>query len=241
MTDGGIIEVKAGNVYLKEKEHVSLTVGNYVKISIKDSGSAIKKEAMPPVSDSFYSTKTKRLGLATCHSIVNRHSGAIDVETDPDKGFTFHIYLPAYTTSVKTDPTTIVNYNANGTILVMDDEEVIRDTVSKILKKLGYSVVCKNNGKEALNFFIEETKANRVISGIILDLTIPDGMGGKRVIEEIRTLNKDIPVFVASGYIDDLIMKMPTTYGFTASICKPFRKVELETMLNTHLRTQAID
>jgi two-component system cell cycle sensor histidine kinase/response regulator CckA len=104
-----------------------------------------------------------------------------------------------------------------------------------MLKTFGYSVVCMNDGKEALEFFIKENKAKRIIAGLILDLTVSGGMGGKDIIMGIRKLDTTIPVFVASGYADDPIIKNPHEYGFTASISKPFSKADLARMLEKYM------
>ena len=158
-------------------------------------------------------------------------------ESESGKGSTFKVYLPASTESASAaikemDKT----HKGSGTFLIMDDEEVMRDTVGDMLATLGYSVVSKENGEDAIDFIASETKANRKIAGMIFDLTVPGGMGGKAAIEEIRKVNKDIPAFVASGYADDPVMKKPTEHGFTASICKPFRRVELSEMLNKYMK-----
>lgn len=241
MPVGGAIELTARNITLAEKEHPLLANGHYIKISVKDSGVGIPKEHISKIFDPFFTTKAKGhgLGLATCYSITNRHGGCIDVESEPGKGSTFKIYLPATTESAsseikKSDKT----HKGSGTFLIMDDEEVMRDTIGDMLETLGYSVVSKENGKDAIDFFATETKANRKITGIIFDLTVPGGMGGKAAIEEIRKLNKDIPAFVASGYADDPVMKKPVEHGFSASICKPFRKSELSEMLNKYMQTK---
>jgi signal transduction histidine kinase/ActR/RegA family two-component response regulator len=241
MPAGGTIEVTARNISQGEQEQSTLAPGNYVKISIKDSGIGIAKELLPLIFDPFYTTKTKGhgLGLATCYSIIKRHGGAIAVESQPCKGSTFHIYLPASAEPVlETTASPVVKHKGSGTIIVMDDEEVMRDTIKHTLKTLGYSVICKNDGRETLESFIQETKAKRAITGLILDLTIPGGMGGKATVEEIRKLNTEIPVFVASGYADDPVMINPADYGFTASLGKPFIKNELEEMLERHLKKE---
>ncbi len=238
MPGGGTIDVKVKNISLGEREHITLHAGKYVKISINDSGIGIPKEILPRIFDPFYSTKAKGhgLGLTTSYSIINRHGGAIDVESEPGKGSTFHVYLPASPQSGSETTTSIVTHKGSGTIIVMDDEEVIRDTIKKMLEILGYSVVCKNDGRAALECFFEEIKAQRTITGLILDLTVQGGMGGKEAVIEIRKMSAKIPVFVVSGYADDPIMKNPKDYGFTASICKPFRKIELAEMLEKHLK-----
>jgi len=236
---GGTIELTARNSMLSEKEHPFLQKGNYVKISIKDSGVGIPREFISKIFDPFFTTKTKGhgLGLATCYSIVNRHDGCIDVDSEPGKGSTFHLYLPAAADTVQSNTEQIpTEHKGSGTFLIMDDEKVIRETLHDTLESFGYDVVCKESGQEAIDFFLEETLANRKISGMIFDLTVPGGMGGKAAAAGIRKVNIEIPVFVASGYAEDPVMKNPTEYGFTASICKPFRTSELSEMLNTYFQ-----
>jgi len=111
---------------------------------------------------------------------------------------------------------------------------VIRNTVRKMLELLGYSVVCKRDGREAIDHFISETKAGHVFAAMIFDLTIPGGMGGVEAVAEIRKLDGNIPVFVASGYADDTAMRNPAACGFTSSLCKPFTIAELTEMLSAH-------
>ena len=235
---GGTIELSARNIILSEKEHPFLAGGNYVKISIKDGGVGIPKELLTRIFDPFFTTKPKGhgLGLATCYSIVTRHNGYIDVESMQGIGSTFHVYLPA---SAETDQSgtgkRAQEHTGCGTFLIMDDEIVMQETFHGMLASFGYTVVCKENGKDAVDFFTTETKQGKKIVGAIFDLTVPGGMGGKAAIEEIRKLNTTTPVFVASGYAEDPVMKDPTNYGFTASICKPFTKSELMEMLNDYL------
>ena len=268
MPNGGSVEISAKNITLGKQEHPLLRplnppssevpkglltngvppagepegrrrdIGDYVKISVKDSGIGIPKDVMPRIFDPFYTTKTKGhgLGLATCYSIINRHGGRIDVESAPGMGSAFHVYLPATTNAVAADDAAIVKHTGSGAIIVMDDEEMIRTTVGDMLESLGYSVACKNDGKEAVDFYCAETGAGRRIDAMIFDLTVPGGMGGIEAVAELRKLNKDIPVFVASGYAEKSVMKDPVRFGFTASICKPFTMAELSEMLNRYLK-----
>lgn len=241
MSFGGIIDLTACNIAFAEKEFPALSKGNYVRISIKDHGIGMNKELLPRIFDPFFTTKAKGhgLGLATCFSIVNKHDGCIDVESEPGKGSIFHVYLPASPDIVTaTTEISATIHKGCGTFLIMDDEEVIRETVHAMLDSFGYIVVCKENGKDAVEFFAAEIKANRTFAGMIFDLTVPGNMGGKDAVAEIRKLNLEIPVFVASGYAEDPIMKNPIEYGFTDSICKPFKKSELVEMLNKHLKHQ---
>jgi two-component system cell cycle sensor histidine kinase/response regulator CckA len=127
-------------------------------------------------------------------------------------------------------------HRGTGTIIVMDDEEVVRETIRKMLESMGYSVICKPEGKEAVAFYRSETKAHHRFAAMIFDLTIPGGMGGIETVAEIRTLNKEIPVFVVSGYSENSVMTNPARYGFTASIPKPFTITELSEMLEKYLK-----
>jgi CheY-like chemotaxis protein len=241
MPFGGEIVVSARNVTLTEKELPTLPKGNYVKLSVKDSGIGMSKELLPRIFDPFFTTKAMGhgLGLATCYSIVNRHGGAIDVESEPGKGSTFFVYLPASTEAVSfTAEQSSVMHKGSGTFLIMDDEEVIRETVGRMLGSFGYTAVCKEEGRGAIDYFAAQVKEKRALAGIIFDLTVPGGMGGKAAVDEIRKMNREIPVFVASGYADDPVMKNPSEYGFTASICKPFMKSELSEMLNKYLKAK---
>jgi PAS domain S-box-containing protein len=238
MPAGGTIRLVAQNIVIKNNGHPKLAEGNYSRISIIDQGIGIPKELLSRIFDPFFTTKSKGhgLGLATCYSIINRHGGAIDVESEPGKGSTFHIYLPAAEKSASVDTVqTKVLHRGEGIIIVMDDEEVIRDTVGDMLKVFGYSPKCVDCGREALELLDKETKAKHTVIAMILDLTVAGGMGGKDAIVEIRKVNPQIPVFVASGYADDPVMQNPTEYGFTASISKPFTRNVLADMLSNYL------
>jgi CheY-like chemotaxis protein len=209
-----------------------------VKLSIKDYGIGMPKDILPRIFDPFFTTKTvgHGLGLATCYSIVSRHRGCIDVESESGKGSTFHVYLPASSEPVVAHATATGQHIGGGTIVVADDEEVVRKTFRHMLELLGYVVVCKNDGKEAVDFYIRESAAKREIAAMILDFTIPGGMGGTEAVAQIRQLDEDIPVFVASGYADNSAMRNPVEYGFTASIAKPFTIADLSETLNTFLK-----
>jgi len=239
MPVGGTIVLSARNVALGAREHGILVEGNYVKISIEDQGVGIPKELVTRIFDPFFTTKTKGhgLGLATCNSIINRHGGCIEVESEAGKGSTFHVYLPAADGSIAaTTDLSLAEHKGYGTFLIMDDQEVMRDMIGEMLESFGYIVIGKESGRDAVDFFASEIREDRNVAGMIFDLTIPGGMGGREAIGEIRKLCLTTPVFVASGYAEDPVMANPQNYGFTASICKPFRKIELAEMLNTYMK-----
>jgi PAS domain S-box-containing protein len=237
MPSGGEITVTASNIVVQESKNPILSNGNYIKVSIEDHGVGIKKENLNKLFVPFYSTKPSGhgLGLATSYSILHRHGGTIEVESEYGKGSVFHIYIPA--TLAASDHLIIQGDSSyrKGTILIMDDEEVMRETISVMLEKIGYSCICANDSFQAIDLFKKAFSAKQEITGIILDLTIPGGIGGRETLIEIRNIDKDIPVFAVSGYSDDPIMKDPLRFGFTGSICKPFRKVELTDMLKKYI------
>jgi two-component system, cell cycle sensor histidine kinase and response regulator CckA len=238
MPMGGTIRISAASVHLEANTIAMLLAGSYVKVSIADTGIGIPREVLPRIFDPFFTTKQKGsgLGLSTCYSIMMRHDGWIDVESEPGRGSTFYLYLPASGEApAATPPQVAVVHRGNGRILVMDDDDTVRAAFEKIFMTFGYSVTGTREGKETLRVFTEETKAGRSFAAVILDLTIPGSMGGKETIAEIRKLDTRLPVFVASGYADDPVMANPGKFGFTDCIGKPFRIDELAALLNRHL------
>jgi len=122
-----------------------------------------------------------------------------------------------------------------GTIVIMDDDECIRDSLAGMLMALGHDVIHMENGTEVLDFLDQKRDGGEFISAIILDLVIPRGMGGKDTAAAIKLRDSSIPVFAISGYTDDPIMARPQEYGFTASLGKPFLINELADLLNNHI------
>lgn len=235
---GGTITVRVSNIVLKAREHPSLGKGKFVRLSIQDSGIGIPQEVLPSIFDPFFTTKQKGsgLGLATAYSIVGQHEGHIDVESMPGKGTRFHIFLPAsLQEAVRKETATEVAHKGSGTILVMDDEVFVREIAGRMLGSMGYTVVNARDGHEALSLFSEASDSGHPFKAVILDLTIPGGMGGKETIRELRKRDPAIVVVAASGYSDDPIMSDPLKFGFTGRICKPYTQRDLANLLNTLL------
>lgn len=237
MPEGGNIEIFAEETRISDNDYTKLDPGRYVKITVRDRGIGIPKDALHKIFDPFFTTKTKGagLGLATSYSIVKRHGGFIEVQSDPEKGSSFTFFLPATSRLPhKNDDSDAIEHFGTGSFLLMDDQKIIRLTTGKMIENLGYSVVLKEDGESAVEYFI---KNHDKIRGMIFDLTIPGGMGGLEAVSRIRKINSEVPVFVSSGYADDPAMADPQRYGFTASITKPFTKSELVRMLNKHVKT----
>ncbi len=246
MPEGGKINISVSNEEILNDNHPVLSCGKYVKISISDTGVGIPDDILSKIFNPFFTTKVNGhgLGLATAYSIIKKHGGYIEVESKVGKGSIFTFYLPASLNNLNNieaknnfgkESITKKTKNVVETILIMDDEIVIREVTSKILKSLGYNVISTSNGEEALNAFKLDYGKNREIHALLLDLTIQGGLGGKDIIDEIRKVNQSIPVIVTSGYADDPIIANPQKYGFTASISKPFGRNELDELFKNHI------
>jgi CheY-like chemotaxis protein len=150
---------------------------------------------------------------------------------------TFNIFLPAsLKKSVDIAPSSGIVHKGSGTIIIMDDEDYMRDIAEQMLLEMGYKVIKTSDGVEAIDIFLSSIKNNIGIKAILLDLTNSGGMGGRDAIQELRRLDKSIPIFATSGYSEDPVMSKPGEYGFTDSICKPYMKSELADLLSRNLR-----
>jgi CheY-like chemotaxis protein len=195
------------------------------------------KEMLSRIFDPFYTTKSEGhgLGLTTCHSIIRRHDGDIEVASEPGKGSTFHLHLPAIPDAfVTTDTVATKKHSGTGIVIVLDDDKLVLATMARILGSFGYVVVCTPNGDEALNALKTHLAAQRSIAFLIVDLTVRGGRGGREIISEVRSLCPELPVFVVSGYGEDPVISRPTDFGFTASLSKPFTKADLAQLLEMH-------
>jgi PAS domain S-box-containing protein len=239
MPDGGRLIISARNIELSDREHSILESGKFIKISIRDYGNGMTKELMQRIFDPFFTTKPSGhgLGLATCYSIIRKHGGAIDVESKINEGSTFHIFLPATTgIPAETLEPSDLTFRGNGTFVVMDDEKVIRDAISNMIKSLGYNVKVFSDGYSVIDFFKKEAEEGRHITGAILDLTVPGSMGGKDAVLLLKEISPGTFFFATSGNSDNLVISRPQDYNFTASISKPFRKSELVQLLSKHIK-----
>ena len=236
---GGVINITIMNYPIDKGNHQILQAGDYVRISIKDSGVGIPREILTRIFDPFFTTKQRGhgLGLAIAYSIIQKHNGGIDVESEPGKGTVVHIYLPASADRVaRITPEVIEMITKSGRVLVMDDEEFIRETVSEMLDSLGFNVVCVKEGREALDRIEEERAIGHTFDIIICDLTVPGGLGGKEIVSKIRQTDELVPIIVSSGYSDNPVMANPKQFGFSASIAKPFTIKDLSTLLSSLLQ-----
>jgi CheY-like chemotaxis protein len=232
MPDGGIVTIKA------ENDSSKLAGKRSVKISVSDSGSGIPDDHYQKIFDPYFSTKPNGsgLGLATCFSIIKKHDGIITFESTMGKGTTFYVYLPALGTGneVAHDPEMAVEHGT-GRILVMDDEEAVTDIARAMLETLGYTVECTKNGADTVELYKKRKEEGKHFSAVIMDLTIPGGMGGKEAMKLLLKIDPTIKAIVSSGYSTDPIMSNCREFGFAAVLRKPYRLQEMSILLQNCL------
>ena len=236
MQEGGIIKVIAENIYINSEQVLPLNEGRYVKLSIEDMGTGISKEYLDKIFDPYFTTKRKGsgLGLSITYSIIKKHNGYVSVESDVGIGTTFYIYLPAsvgekLTTEKKKEKEIIIG---KGRILLMDDEAIVRDVSGAMLKYIGYEVNFAKNGMETIELYRKAKKSGSPFDVVILDLTIPGGMGGEEAIKKLIKIDPGVKAIVSSGYSDDPIMSNFREYGFSGVLLKPYIIQELSEVLH---------
>jgi CheY-like chemotaxis protein len=236
MDRGGTLYVTGENVLVgDENAPPTLEPGRYVKITVRDEGPGIPEEIQKKIFDPYFTTKPtgNGLGLATSYSIVKNHDGFIGVESLPGQGATFHVYLPASEKEVEPEAaakakSTTPIVRQQGKILVLDDEEVICELISYTLTSLGYTVVSSYDAETTLRLYKEAMEEGSPFDLVIMDLTIPGGMGGREAIQELKKIDPKVKGIVSSGYAMDAIMTQCRDYGFCGAIPKPFDLNQLE-------------
>jgi PAS domain S-box-containing protein len=241
MPQGGCITVLAENVVVGEYESPSLSPGKYVRTSFADQGPGIPPSISARIFDPFFTTKAKGtgLGLATCYSIMKQHAGFIAVESELGRGSVFHTWLPASEEPLlEQSAANKQSSRGQGTILVMDDEPMIREVAVKLLEHIGYSCRTAQEGHEALNEYQRFLGEGGRWRAVICDLTVRGGMSGKDLASRIRQIDKEVPIIVSSGYADDPVLADPKRYGFDDSIPKPYTFSQLSQVLDRNAPKQ---
>ena len=251
MPEGGNVLIKADNFNMKEEgvptrrsqRHLSLKEGNYVKIAIKDEGCGIPRKIIGKIFDPYFTTKEKGtgLGLTTAYSITQKHGGYIDAESRVGKGSTFTLYLPASSAQSETEEEKkCTALNGTGRVMIMDDDAIVRTVVEKLLKRAGFRVNGVQNGVQAMKLYKDASESGDPFSLVIMDLTIPGGMGGKDAVKKLREFDPEARVIVFSGYSNDPILANYKEYGFDGVLKKPFSTKELTCVINKVLSEEQI-
>lgn len=228
MPQGGTLTVSAQNIT------PSSNASRSVSISLADTGTGIPENALQRIFDPYFTTKPQGngLGLATSYSIIKKHGGEIKVESTVGEGTRFIISLQASTQECEPVPESLTTLHyGTGRVLVMDDKEDIRITAQAILEKLGYTVESVDEGAKALELYLMRKEQGKPFSAVILDLTIPAGMGGKETIENLLKIDPAVKAVVSSGYSNDPIMASYDDFGFRAVLTKPYRIQEMSKVL----------
>ena len=236
MPDGGKLTVEAINVIIESGDLIdNLGAGEYIKVSIIDQGIGIPEKIIDKIFDPFFSTKSSGsgLGLATCYSIIQKHKGHITVSSVAGEGTTFTIYLPGTDKELIKEPEIKISKAFQGHVLLMDDEDSVREFMNAILIELGFTVDSAVDAETANSIFKQTLESGSRYDLVILDLTIPGGKGGKEVLKDLLAIDPELVALAYSGYADDPVISHPTEFGFKASFSKPFDIDKLVTIISS--------
>jgi signal transduction histidine kinase len=236
MPQGGQLRISVRNDPQDGEGRPGLAAGDYIQIAITDTGEGIRPEHLSRIFDPYFTTKSSGtgLGLAAVYSIVKKHGGQIDVESVFGRGTTFRIWLPALRQGAVRVATQVpwgTLPRLRGRVLFMDDEQIIRDMATTLLRRFGLEVVCAEDGALAVEQYRTALAEGRRFDLVIMDLTVPGGMGGLAALARLRELDPAVKAIVSSGYSSDPVLANHREHGFIAVVAKPYEVGELEKVL----------
>jgi len=245
MPSGGTVDISARNVELDDKPGALLPGGRYIKVAIADNGSGVPVDMQTKIFDPYFTTKpvSSGLGLSISFSIVKKHGGMLHLEQSSPAGAAFAFYLPA----ARAEPAVVKTVAGSGLsstlqrILVMDDEEGIRELTSQLLNTLGYEVTAVTDGVEAVNTYERAMRRGENFQAVILDATIRGGMGGLATISRLRNIDPSVVAIICSGYSDEAALAEFLQYGFRGALPKPFTRRDLADVLQRAVTTSQTD
>ncbi|MHB1949948.1 MAG: hybrid sensor histidine kinase/response regulator [Acidiferrobacteraceae bacterium] len=236
MPDGGTLTITGHNVTLTERTPEGIGPGDYVEIRFADTGAGIDKAHLHRIFDPYFSLKKRGsgLGLAIAYSVLARHLGAITVESELGKGAVFSLFLPRSLQAAAPDE--VAEQEApprgSGRLLLMEDDDSVRRAGAALLKSIGYTVAVAKNGEEAVAIYLQALANGEPFGAVILDLTVPGGMGGWECLQILRAHDPDIRAVVSSGYYIEPVMADVSKHGFSASVPKPFHVEDMARVLS---------
>jgi len=255
MPNGGTIYVSCDNFCYDVNDVLipDLAPGDYVRVRIRDEGVGIPEKYLKRIFDPYFTTKPKGngLGLATAYSIIKNHNGLMTVESRVHLGSTFTIYLPAAIEQEEEIPIEAPakltpELSGTGRVLVVDDEDAIRDLVEFTLTRLGYEVSQAATALQGVELYQEKLRVGKRFDLVILDLTLPGGMGGKEALKKLLEIDPTVNAIVSSGYATDATMSRYQDFGFRGCIAKPYEAAELgkivhETIESSHVNVVSLN
>lgn len=237
MPNGGIIAVECENLTNGPDEMAPLKNLKCIRISISDQGSGISPDVKEKIFDPYFSTKQGKsgLGLATSYSIISKHGGLLAVDTEGKEGTVFSIYLPAEDMKLQAKEVERKMATSVRRVLVMDDEEEVREVAEAILKSIGCEITQAKDGTEAMESYIRASEAGRPFDVVILDLTVSGGMGGKEAIKKLLEIDRNVKAIVSTGYFKDPVMEEYRKFGFKGALNKPYKLEDLDEVISSVL------
>ncbi len=230
MPGGGEVGISAENIVVEGAGAAPVAPGKYVRVTVSDTGTGIPRRNLQKIFDPYFTTKNQGngLGLTIAHSIISKHGGHIQADSDGVKGASFTFYLPSSDKMPLQDTVKKkVDKRKGARVLIMDDDRIIRVVISKILKAEGMEVLEAFNGAEAVSSYSKALNEGRRFDVILMDLTIAGGECGKETVSRILSVDTDARAIVISGYSNDPVMSDYGKYGFCAMIPKPFEVKQL--------------
>ena len=242
MPGGGRMVITCANVTKGEHDPLPLANGLYIRVSVRDQGVGMPADTLGRIFDPYFTTKETGhgLGLAICHSIVRRHGGYITVSSEPGAGTECTFYVRASKEGPAGSPAAGPGDRpGSGHVLVMDDDPLVGESTRRMLEHLGYRVTLVRDGREAVERYRKAGEEGRPFSLVIVDLTVPGGMGGEETARELRRHDPGAKILVASGYSDNPILADFRDHGFAGILVKPFQVAELAATLGRILEQSA--
>jgi PAS domain S-box-containing protein len=244
MPEGGVITITASNAVQEgtDADESPLRPGRYIFISVADTGVGVAAEHLVKIFDPYFTTKKQGsgLGLATVYSIIKKHQGHIEVESSLGRGTTFRLWLPAASEAPLVQVAEEVVHPALHTrVLFMDDEAPIRDMALLFMQRIGAECEVAADGAEAVKKYHDAFGTDRAFQVVVMDLTVPGGMGGREAMEKLRQIDPQIRAIVSSGYSQDPVLANHSAHGFRGILPKPYSLDQLSVALHEVLAEPA--
>ncbi len=239
-SNGGTVRLEASNVTLSAKPGLDSLSGDFIRITVHDFGAGIRPDVLPRIFDPYFSTKQRGaqkgmgLGLTISRTIVQQHGGSIAVDSRESSGTTVIIHLPAQRVAIggTVSPTPLPEpAREERRVLVMDDEALLRDTLARMLHRLGFGVEVAEDGSDAVTLYQQAVAGGRPFSAVLLDLTVRGGMGGIETLARLQSIDPDVRAILMTGYTNEEVFQDPRRRGFHAALAKPFSAAALRALL----------